>query len=485
MTAPPQASRAGLITSLVIFVILWMTSTFLAMKFHTEWQGEIKNREIAIKALTPAATTDVVTKDEDVKAVIAAAQLRSTALAPITGIEEAIQERKQAVKLIEGVANASVEAVKNDTERYTHEVSDIMKKDPATKLTDDNILINEKILANRVVELLGNLTAAQADTTAAKAATAALSATQTTQLAAKDTIINGLNDQIKKLTDEGTTREGKITAVVKGQDDAAKQDMTLAHSASDAATNETKKFEHDLKVAQDKNVKLEDLLAKFRLNPTRALLQPAGTITRVPGNNTVFINLGQGKEVFPGLTFQVYDKKKGLPALTDPNPDSKDELLPGKASIEVVRVLADTSECRIIRVNKGQTITEGDLILNLIYNTHTKFAFYIHGMFDVGNVGPATIEGRDVLRHMVTQWGGKSMDRVTIDTDFVVLGKEVIKPADLDASAGANEQEKYQLKLKEYEAYEKVVSDAAKYHIPILNQNRFLYFIGYYDQKNR
>ena len=39
---PTQGSRAGLITSLVISILLFFTAGFLAMYSHNQWQAEFK-----------------------------------------------------------------------------------------------------------------------------------------------------------------------------------------------------------------------------------------------------------------------------------------------------------------------------------------------------------------------------------------------------------------------------------------------------------
>jgi len=39
--------------------------------------------------------------------------------------------------------------------------------------------------------------------------------------------------------------------------------------------------------------------------------------------------------------------------------------------------------------------------------------------------------------------------------------------------------------LREAEAYDGVKKAAIEFHIPILNQNRFLYFVGYYEMAQR
>ena len=91
-----------------------------------------------------------------------------------------------------------------------------------------------------------------------------------------------------------------------------------------------------------------------------------------------------------------------------------------------------------------------------------------------------------MARRMVTQWGGKLTDKVNADTDFVVLGKEPVVPnftrEELQDPINA-------AKLAEAtaaaEAYENVKRQAVELHIPILNQNRFLYFIGYFELAKR
>ena len=71
-----------------------------------------------------------------------------------------------------------------------------------------------------------------------------------------------------------------------------------------------------------------------------------------------------------------------------------------------------TSECRIIHIATGMTIVEGDPIVNLVYNTHTKFNFCVFGEFDLANTGGPTAGDVDVIRRLITQWGGGLMDHV-------------------------------------------------------------------------
>src|SRR6185312_7874036 len=72
-------------------------------------------------------------------------------------------------------------------------------------------------------------------------------------------------------------------------------------------------------------------LHQSRVNPNEAIVQHAdGNIIRVSENNTCFINIGQQQSVTKGLTFEVYDKNKGIPPLADGLSDTN--LPVGKAS---------------------------------------------------------------------------------------------------------------------------------------------------------
>ena len=180
----------------------------------------------------------------------------------------------------------------------------------------------------------------------------------------------------------------------------------------------------------------------------------------------------------------MYDKIDGIPPVGDPTTEEK--LPQGKASIEVTRVGQGSSECRVIRTTPGTQMSEGDLIANLVYDPHVKYNFVVYGDFDMDNNGVATPQDADVIKRLVTQWGGKLMNQVNVDTDFVVLGKEPVLPTfskeELQDPFNAKKLNDAQQAL---EAYQNVKRTAEQLHIPILNQNRFLYLTGYYNQARR
>ncbi|MCS7034009.1 MAG: hypothetical protein NZ561_08445, partial [Phycisphaerae bacterium] len=230
---------------------------------------------------------------------------------------------------------------------------------------------------------------------------------------------------------------------------------------------------------------LQTRLAGLRVNAADPVVRQAdGIIVRNPSPDLVYINLGQGDQVSPGMTFQVFDKVEGVPPPGDPE---SDENLPrGKASIEVIRVGPTSSEARVIRRQPGQTITEGDLIVNLIYDRNTRYNFLVFGNFDIDRNGQATAAEAEVIKRLVTQWGGRLTDKVNVDTDFVVLGIEPELPE------FTREELEEPLNLAKFEqaradkdAYDRIKAIAQDYSVPILNQNRFLYFVGFYELARR
>jgi hypothetical protein len=162
------------------------------------------------------------------------------------------------------------------------------------------------------------------------------------------------------------------------------------------------------------------------------------------------------------------------------------DLPEGKASIEVIHVLPTSSECRVVKRALGETITEGDLIMNLVFDPHTHYKFLVYGNFDMSNEGTPTSTDTDVIKRLVTQWGGRLVTKVDPSTDFVVLGSEPVVPVlsadDQNDPPKVQQRDAMQAAL---DAYQEVEKQAIELGIPILNQNRFLYFTGYYDQAAR
>jgi hypothetical protein len=152
----------------------------------------------------------------------------------------------------------------------------------------------------------------------------------------------------------------------------------------------------------------------------------------------------------------------------------------------VVQVGQNSSECRIVHLTPGATVAEGDLIANLVYDRNTTYNFVVFGAFDIEQTSAATTEQGEVIKSLVTRWGGHVQPKVNANTDFVVIGKEPEVPAltkeQLDDPLL---RAKYDQAVADLKAYQDTVNEAAELHIPIMNQNRFMYYIGYFDSMHR
>lgn len=476
----PQGSRAGLITALVTFVVLFATATVFAIYYGTQWQGLIVKSKSDVDSLNEAVRSQDL-QSPDVQNVNSEGKKLGE-----SGILYALHERDEVKKLVTGNPAESVADITADAQRSVDDVNkQLASANPSAKTTigPDNLLASIKLLSNQVVALSTSVSQAQAKADAAgvetKKAIERQEAIRAEDKKAVDAAV--AESAAAKKAKEDREGEGKtnVEAIQKAADDAVK----AAQAQTVAAQAELTKLQGLYKKSVDDLVKTQAKLAAYRLDPTRSLMREAGHITRSPGNDVVFIDLGEGQEISPGLTFEVYDQRKGLPQLVQGNTPTP-QLPEGKASIEVLRAMPGTSECRVIHQATGSTIAEGDLILNIVYNTHVKFSFCVYGSFDLGQTGTATPGEADIVRRLINQWGGRVMDTVNVDTDFLVMGKEpVVSP--LPENPTPIDTERHEKQVADLDAYIKILDLATHLTVPILNQNRFLYFTGYFDQAKR
>jgi hypothetical protein len=206
---------------------------------------------------------------------------------------------------------------------------------------------------------------------------------------------------------------------------------------------------------------------------------PKGEIVSVVADqSTVIINLGRADHLPLGITFEVF----GPNQLISKNVEGE---LRGKATIEVVRVMDQHSaQALVVRMDRGATLQESDVIGNVVYDPHMVFKFRIFGDFDLDSVGRADPEDQRRIENMVREWGGKVVDNVDYDTDYLVLGAEPSMPEELKGEDKLDHR-----KMKEYldakakfETYQALLGEARGLRIPILNQNRFLALVGYYQR---
>ncbi len=482
-----QGSRASLVTAVVVFVILFVASAIFAIYFNVQLRSTDKEYSDYKKNYNGIVADTAFQTPEFTALQSLKSDSTSGYTANDTIFDIALRQRDALAQSITGgaVDPAGVDAV--DKSASDALAAAAAKVKPASLTLPSKGLISAvNFLANQVSAQQDQISKLKAQVDQANKDLADANKSIASQNASRDKNIEDIRTQaaadLQKNVDQLAQLQALVTQLQKDMADNAAKDQTGAQATQTALADKDRQIAKavaDLKVAEDK-------VANRRPDVTNAVVrQPDGKIVRLPGNDICYINLGQGDQVTPGLTFEVYDKATGVPGI--PSNKTGDESLPvGKASIEITRVDPTSSECRIVNVAPGAVLSEGDLIANLVYDPNTKYNFFVYGKFDLAESGHPNDADTAIIQRLVTQWGGKLSEQVNVNTDFVVLGAEPELPnftkEELDQPLNADKLEKATIARDKYETVQQTAQDL---HIPILNQNRFLYYVGYYEQAKR
>lgn len=238
------------------------------------------------------------------------------------------------------------------------------------------------------------------------------------------------------------------------------------------------KTQAELKIAQGRLKRFQDLLAPP--DSEAMAYKPDGKIILIDDRAKtiiVHLNIGNDDHVYPGLTFSVYDRNMPIPK------DGK-----GKAEIKVFNVDKNISQARVIHLEAKRAIVRDDIVANLAWDRDRTNIFVVTGQFDLDGDGDIDHDAIDKIRTLIEKWGGRLADTISVDTDFLVLGrtprvlqKPTFEQMELDPMA----MEKYEASLRELDHYKEVQSQAQALSIPVFNLERFLYFLGYKTQSAR
>lgn len=304
------------------------------------------------------------------------------------------------------------------------------------------------------------------------------------------------DDSLAKLRDDQTKAEADLAAARTALNALTAKGQTDLTDASGKAEDQRRKLVLQLEDAQSQIAKLNSEIRDLRLrikNEGRgsgdvAVGEADGKVIRVNGaSGEVYINLGKKDHISNGLPFTAYDPRLGVRFGTE-------DQAQGNGSLEVIEVGQDTSICRVTRNTPGRAIQAGDLIANIVYHNDLtrKFHFTVFGDFDLDGDGVATAAERDRLISLIQQWGGQVDDDVNAQTDYLVLGAvpkspmiddtAATAPADATAPAPGNVAGSVSdIRNKDQQRYDELKSAAVQLAIPVLNQNRFLAMVGYYN----
>ena len=493
---PPVGSNRGssgaMVTWTVVTSILFVTATIFAIYFYVaknQAEETLNTRTTTYREIIPEAaiTGSAVSELRNAKQDPNAAQMGLNQQMSI--FDAAIAQRNRLAQIIAG-PNASAASAFAQANTVLGENANKLKPAGLALPTSDNLAGAADTLGDALEARIQQIEDLQRQLAAAKQQQAQTVTATADQLKQMEEAVNGLRAEHAKAMAELEAYRNQKNQDVAGIEAQMAQERQVFQQAQQE--NQTQIREKDRQIEQmtrERNQLIEQLSQSRPDTQGLVTRQADGQVIRVPQTGVVYVNLGQGDSVVPGLTFEVFDKNEGIPRAGDSRDDGTPQEQPmpaGKASIEIVRVGATSSEARITRQQPGTVVTEGDPIVNLVYDKNTKYNFNVYGSFDLDQNGQATPQDTEVIKRLITQWGGRLTDKVNIDTDFVVLGKEPELPVftreELEDAFNAKRLADAQAEL---EAYDNVRRAAIDLRIPILNQNRFLYLIGYYNQATR
>lgn len=536
--SPQQGSRAGLISGLVaaiIFALVFAVFYFQERGLRQKAENEVKATEARFVGII-AEGADL---PENVKAMreasnpLASDDARKTTL--VTGATNAFDltygERAALIKVLTGSSSASAWEANAYSAALLKEAAERLKN-AAVKPEGVNFTAPPPVVAKQIAEAYVKLAADKvaADKSAgdAQSQVAAANKDKEAALAAANAQTTAAHAETVKLTTSIDAQNQQNTVGLEQVKTSNIGSLDAANQQKADAEAQLAKLSPQIPLLQKEIDSLRRALKNYRLDPTDNMVRrPDGVITAISEDRkTCFIDLGEGDRIVEGMTFEIYDAARGIPSLKADIPGYDDEeakrtknataklnektglavsptgggsqrydsQLPegGKGSIEVIKVgPGRTSQCRIVKATTQTGIRAGDLIANLVYDRNVKLNFVVFGQFDLDYNGITTLSDTATIKRLIEQWGAKvvpaaTADDVTPSTDYIVMGiaptiptatpEDAANPAIAAQIANATAQKV---------AYDAVMQKARDFSIPILNQTRFLYYTGYFDQRIR
>ena len=483
----PQGSRTALITWSVVFAFLFVLSSVFAIYFYADSTKARQSEEQTKKQYTEMAAPgelqgDAVTRLREVKQNPREGSAVTPAMPLFT---VAVTEGQELSQLIGGPSASNPKAAMDRAADALKKAQQAGKEANITVPATDNLANALSTLANGVSTRQKEVNDLKTQLEQAKKDNAAQTAQFEQQRAEMAKQLEAVRAEQAKAEQALGTYQTEKNQLVSQTEAALSGERKNLQDQVNAGQVQVAELNRQIDGLNKQIAVLQGKFAGKRVDTQGPVVRQAdGKIIRLPAKDIVYIDLGKADSITRGLTFEVYDKFEGIPAAGDPT--SEENLPRGKASLEVINPGQGFSECRVTRTTPGTQISEGDLVANLVYDRNTKYNFVVYGDFDLDRNGVATPQDAEVIKRLITQWGGIIMERVNVDTDFVVLGKEPVLPTfskeELQDPFNAKKLADAQAAL---DAYQQVRTNAQNLHIPILNQNRFLYLIGYYEQAKR
>lgn len=285
--------------------------------------------------------------------------------------------------------------------------------------------------------------------------------------------LEALNSEIKSYK-EGVQSD-RASLATRHQESAAAVEKVKRDASDEVArlNDRISRMQEELLVANGKIKTLQKERSSETLKPQDEATLVDGTVLAVVDTDgTVYINRGRNDRIVLGMSFEVYGQAGQI------KPDASGDYARGKASLEVIRVDDTSSVCRVTRATRGNPVAKGDVIANALYDPSKKYAFLVYGNFDANRDGRSTPQEADEIKAVITGWGGRIVDSLSGEVDFILLGSRPVVPPQPDAAAPVPVVQEF-IRLRNIaREYDRLFEQAASTSIPVLNENRLRTLIG-------
>ena len=289
---------------------------------------------------------------------------------------------------------------------------------------------------------------------------------------------NKLQERVDKIQEDYDDLQARLEQSTEQQIDTVRKQLEQANANLKSLNDTLLKTQAELKMTEDMMKRAQEEVMEIMPPPDNEVMarRADGKIILIDDQaKVVHLNIGSKQHVYRGLTFTVYDRSGSIP---------KDGQ--GKAEIEVFDVANTYSAARITQTEPTKPILLGDIVANLIWNSDKTNVFVVAGDFDLDDDGNIDSDAIGKITTLIEKWGGKVADTISIDTDFLLLGKQPQVPKqqptfeeqELDPQA----MQRYEALIEQLNHYNQLQSQAQALWIPIFQYERFLYFIGYKGQ---
>ncbi|MEM9420472.1 MAG: hypothetical protein AAGA25_15690 [Planctomycetota bacterium] len=282
--------------------------------------------------------------------------------------------------------------------------------------------------------------------------------------------VNALESTVSNISSENTRLKSLIDSSI--EDIRADYERQLADGRKRLAEAQAQA------TASNRNViELRETIEVLRgkRNPDIPVtLADATVVAQIPDQNKVYLDIGRDAGLRLGQVFQVYDAGD-IVKIEDPDAE-------GKAVVEVININSNSAIGRIVQRKPRTAVNDGDILVNVVFDPNRLYSFHVFGQFDLNYDGDLDVNGNDQVQNLVTRYNGLISKELGFATDYLVLGIEPLLPDRPEDELDLIKMREYRTALENYQAYQDLIAKARELGVPVLNQNRFLDLIGYFER---